>query len=115
MAVASTTDLITMFPELASVSSGTLQLYLDDAKLIIESEGVSSSHIRFSQLQRYKTASIIAGMGLLASDTTGEAVADVSISKTGGGFNNDSTYTNKYERLYRESMINVLGMTDKLK
>ena len=115
MALATVTDIITMFPELTDVDSGTLQLYLDDAESIIVNEGIASSHSRFAQLQRYKTGSLLSGSGYLDSDTDGsESVADVSISKSGGGFDNSALYSNKWERLYHELKNNIVGLTNRL-
>ncbi len=114
MALATVSDIITMFPELTDVDSGTLQLYLDDASSIIINEGIASSHTRFAQLHRYKAGSLLSGSGYLDSDLNSESVADVSISNNGGGFNNSALHSNKWERLYQELKNNIVGLTNRL-
>jgi len=114
MALATTTDLVVMFPELTGVDSGTLQLYLDDAQQEIELQGVSSNHAQFSRLQRYKTGSSMSSGGYLNTDKTGESVADVSVSWGGGGSSLDGPYTNKWERLYLQLLNSILGMDNRI-
>ena len=114
MALATSQDLITMFPELASVDSGTLDLYLGDARLFIIGIGISTTSPYFAKLQRYKAASLMSGNGLLGSDVESGQVADVSVSYGGKGGDLNSRFPNKWEYEFHRCLTNLLGMTSRM-
>lgn len=63
-----------------SVSDETLQIYLDDAEGSVFSGGVSVSHARFGELQRYFTAHLLETMGIIPKTVTSESADGISRS-----------------------------------
>lgn len=103
----------TMVSGLTGVSSETICLYLDDAKDIVEGHGVSVSHAKFSQLQRYQAAHLMsqAGIGSSSGPITSEKVADVSISygdNSGGALG--TLYATNWERNFQKCLTQIQGL-----
>ena len=110
MAVASMSDLITMVPELSGLDSGTIQIYLDDAKTIIEKQGIDSSHECFAQLQRYMSLHILTISGYIKGPVTSESVADVSASYEGVNSGSITAFETKWLKLYNDLKTSLNGL-----
>lgn len=62
------------------ISDDTLQIYLDDAEGSVFSGGVSVSHARFAELQRYFAAHLLSALGLIPNEVTAESADGISRS-----------------------------------
>ena len=62
------------------VSDETLQMYLADAEGSVFSGGVSVSHKRFAELQRYYAAHLLDSAGILQNQVTSESADGISRS-----------------------------------
>lgn len=64
---------------LESISDEQIQLYLDDANIIVLDDGVSEDNKYFSLLQRYKVYDFLESTGSIPNEVNSESVGDVSI------------------------------------
>lgn len=113
MAAATITDLQTMLGDaVTGVPDATLNFYLSQSFIIVENEGVDESHYKFSILQLYKTAHLLFTNGYIKGDVMSETVADVSVSYGGAssGDISSGTYFSKWDKLYHQVRVNVLGL-----
>lgn len=69
-----------LLDKVQGIGDETLLLYLDDAKGSVSSAGVSVSHARFAELQRYFTAHLLGAMGLIPNEVTAESADGISRS-----------------------------------
>lgn len=115
MAEATITDMKNMMPELATVDSSVIFSYLNDAKAQIINEGIAVSNIHFARLHRYLTAHAMDTGGISkASDVASEKVSDVAVSYGGSKAELSSRYSSKWEKLYAQAKISILGLTDRI-
>jgi hypothetical protein len=111
MSAATTDDMIAMLPELTTVSSGTIALYLDDAALRIQD--VDESDAGYGALHRYMAAHLLAVNNIIRGEITSERVADVGVgyanaAQTPGG------YADKWERAYYQLLSNYFGPDERI-
>lgn len=112
MSEATVLDIKEMIPELATTDSGTLSLYLDDASLIVQGEGIGKTDASFNLLHRLMTAHLLTDAGIIASEITSESVGDVSIQYGAKGQAGDGL--DKWERLYNLHKVRTQGLTDRI-
>jgi hypothetical protein len=112
MSEASVLDIKEMIPELATTDSGTLSLYLDDASLIVQGEGIGTTAAEFNLLHRYMTAHLLADAGFVSGDVSSESVGDVSIQYGSKSQSDDGL--DKWERLYNAHKARTQGMTGRI-
>jgi hypothetical protein len=85
------------------VSDDTLQIYLDDAEGSVFSGGVSVSHARFAELQRYFTAHLLESVGIIPKMVTSESADGISRSfDTAFIPGSKETYLDLYKRKLHE-------------
>jgi len=117
MAATTLTDLRLMLGDaISSIPDATLNFYLDQSYIIVENEGVDNSHYKFSILQLYKTAHLLFMNNFIKGDVMSEAVADVSVSYGGvsAGDLSSSKYSSKWDKIYHQVRITVIGMCDRI-
>lgn len=111
MSAASTEDMVKMIPELASVDSGTITLFLDDAALMITD--VDEDNAAYNALHRYMTAHLMTGAGLVKGDSvTSERVADVSVTYQGP--QSDTKYADKWEAAFFRLLSRIIGPDERI-
>lgn len=113
MSAATINDMIKMIPELASVDSGIVSFYLQDAKRRVILDGFAESNANFDLLQRYMCGHLMHENNVVRGEVSSESVADVSISyaNTGGG---GVSIMNKWQKEYillKERLTDHLGHT----
>ena len=113
MSEATVANIIEMVPELATTDPGTLSLYLADASLIVQGEGIGITDAAFQMLHKYMTAHLLSGGGVISSDITSESVGDVSIQYSSGS-GSESGYSDKWEGLYNAHKARTKGMTGRI-
>ncbi|MCW7459550.1 DUF4054 domain-containing protein [Leptospira bandrabouensis] len=86
-----------------SVGDDILLIYLDDAKGTVSSAGVSDSHERFAELQRYFTAHLLETMGIIPKTVASESADGISRSfDTAFIPGSKETYLDLYKRKLHE-------------
>lgn len=98
MALATVTEMQLMIPELASVDSGIISLYLNDAEPLVVLDGFDVDHVSFSILQRYMAAHLLHANHIIHGEVVSERVADVAIGYMNRGL--AQTYSDKWEEIY---------------
>ncbi len=93
------------------VSDDTLQIYLDDAEGSVFSGGVSVSHKRFAELQRYYAAHLLDSAGILLNQVTSESADGISRSFD-TAFVQGSMET--YLDLYKRKLYEVNGFKGRI-
>jgi len=112
MSAATAQDMIDMIPELVDTDSGTLSLYLADAKAIVEGDGTAETETSFNMLHRYMTAHILADAGIVAGNITNESVEDVSVQYSNTA--QTEIGSDKWEVLYNQHKTRIQGLTGRI-
>jgi len=113
MAEATLTELRNMHPALETIEDDTLNQHLSDAKNYIEALGITTTNVRFSELQRFKTCHLLAVANIGRTDIDSESVADVSVSYGGNSDLINFYNSTNWEREFNKVRIQIEGMLDR--
>jgi hypothetical protein len=112
MAETTLIELRNTHPALVNVSDDVLNQYLADAKNYVEAAGYVETHLRFSELQRYKACHYMGMANIANSNIKSLSVADVS--KTYGGLDNYNKFNaTNWEVEYNKIRLQIDGLCDR--
>jgi hypothetical protein len=104
-------EFVGMVPEISgTISSGTILLYLADAKSRID---LTIEHPQYSLLQRLMGAHLLHANNLLRGEIINESVADVRMGYMARQ-NMTDDYADKWEREYYRILANIEGVDGRI-
>jgi hypothetical protein len=112
MSVATVQNMIEMIPELVDTDSGTLSLFIADAKAIVEGDGTAETETSFNMLHRYMTAHLLVDSGIVAGNITNESVGDVSVQYS--NVSQADIGSDRWEMLYNQHKTRIQGLTGRI-
>jgi hypothetical protein len=112
MSVSTLSEFRTMLAEAEQLSDTIVRKYLNDAKTQIEALGYSTTHARFSEMQRYRAAHLMSIAGIAGKDVVSESVADVSRTYANGQQNGNGNKTS-WERELNKIRTQIEGVAER--